>query len=482
MIFSKSQQIALSFIFFLGLLLRVVNIAHESLWFDEVVSLAFTTYSYTDLFSGNRYDPGNPWGYFLLLKAWFELTGLSGYGSRWLACLSYPLTLAATYLLAKKLSGADQRSTLLALILVAFSPPLIFLDREARVYTLFIPLMTYGLLLFFKICEDHLDWKRWLLWVLIMCLGMTLHYYTILIFIIQGIYLVIIYRNQLIAIATRLVLSSILIIISFAHYLPTFILQLEHGGDRYSFTWIYHLIFFPSYSLFGRTIVWKQEGILWVGLLVGVTLILLLPLFFKIIQNREKFKRSGSFLIATVSFLILYSLYSPSISVRYLAWLIPLILIMVAMAWNAIKHRRFKFASAIGITAMMLFSIWNIHNTKFKVDWVGLYAELEKYPSKDLVVVGHQMCEYVFRNFYQKRLNLQQEPYWTFPGAWETRKGSYQDFTEKIEGEKRFYFVKSSHPVNPPKYQQAMNKLEGTISMELLWKSRWLELYRCTRK
>src|SRR3954470_24579169 len=59
----------------LALALRLLGLGHESIWSDEAFTLNITRASALDFLTGKVADPGNPFGYFLLLHGWLDLFG-----------------------------------------------------------------------------------------------------------------------------------------------------------------------------------------------------------------------------------------------------------------------------------------------------------------------------------------------------------------------------------------------------------------------
>jgi uncharacterized membrane protein len=90
-------------------LLRFAALGHESLWLDEAYSLDMARAGYLDLLSGRVYDPDNPTGYFLLLRAWLNLFGSTSIETaRALSALAGTLAVPAVWLLeptSEKCSG-----------------------------------------------------------------------------------------------------------------------------------------------------------------------------------------------------------------------------------------------------------------------------------------------------------------------------------------------------------------------------------------
>src|SRR5947209_4886658 len=86
----------------LALVLRLVGRGHESIWYDEAFSLAMAKAGYHDLITGQVADPGNPFGYFFLLRAWLGLFGSASIETaRALSGVAGALAVPAVWMLAR---------------------------------------------------------------------------------------------------------------------------------------------------------------------------------------------------------------------------------------------------------------------------------------------------------------------------------------------------------------------------------------------
>src|SRR6266478_4871948 len=113
-----------------GLALRLIGLGHESIWYDESFSLIMAEADYADLATGRVADPGNPAGYFLLLRAWQDLLGSRTIETaRALSAVLGVLAVPAVWFLARA-TGVARRAAWLACLLVAVSPPLVYLGQE----------------------------------------------------------------------------------------------------------------------------------------------------------------------------------------------------------------------------------------------------------------------------------------------------------------------------------------------------------------
>ncbi len=244
----------------LALALRLAGNDRESIWFDEAVSLLLaTTAEPIDLSVWRRHDVGNPAGYFLLLRAWFDFWGDAGLETaRSLSAVAGALSVPAVWLLARAL-GTSRRAGQIACFLVAVSPPLVYLGQEARVFALFATVAT--------LTAAAAAWIRrtdrpaaWLAFALGGAVLVHLHYYAGFVLTALGLALLFWAWPRPRALA-RLLGATVFIALVFLPWLPSFRWQMSRGATRTAESAWHHLALLPSASLVGQTLVWKEDGL-----------------------------------------------------------------------------------------------------------------------------------------------------------------------------------------------------------------------------
>jgi 4-amino-4-deoxy-L-arabinose transferase-like glycosyltransferase len=126
-------KITLLFIVLLAAGLRLYMLDGQSFWADEGNSVVLAQKSVSDIITAAAADIHPP-AYYLLLKQWARVFGLSETGARSLSVLFGILTVWGLYLLGTALKG--QRVGLLAALLAAINPFFIHYSQEARMYQL----------------------------------------------------------------------------------------------------------------------------------------------------------------------------------------------------------------------------------------------------------------------------------------------------------------------------------------------------------
>lgn len=178
--FTKSKRADyyyyLGLVVFFAILLRFFWLTHQSLWYDEGLSLINSDAtnlpeSIIKIFSvknANRFQPL----YFIILAAWRNLFGETEYALRSFSALLGIGTTITIYFTALKIYGKNH--ALWSLTIAAFSSFLVYYSQEVRPYSLLLFIAALQLFFFSKILDkkkDHEQIYRYLFWI---CSGLGL--------------------------------------------------------------------------------------------------------------------------------------------------------------------------------------------------------------------------------------------------------------------------------------------------------------------
>lgn len=119
-------------IIFAAFALRVSCLYCQSLWLDEAASAYRTTLPLPALFQDAARNLQAP-GYFLLLRAWVALAGMSAFSLRYFSVLTGILLAPVAYWFAGRYLH-HRRAALLSAALVALNPAHIYYSQETRMY------------------------------------------------------------------------------------------------------------------------------------------------------------------------------------------------------------------------------------------------------------------------------------------------------------------------------------------------------------
>ena len=193
---SKSRRETLVFLFLLVLAfgVRLYGLTYHSLWLDETVSVYLASFRFSEIFrQGMSLQEPNPPLYHLVLAAWMRLFGTSEAGARLLSVFAGTLYLPGVYILARRLFS--RRVALIASVLAAVNPFLVWYSQEARMYALVATLSVWSLYCFVR----ALDTPRcywWTAYVGVTVASLYTHFYAVFLLPAELIFLLLYARTH----------------------------------------------------------------------------------------------------------------------------------------------------------------------------------------------------------------------------------------------------------------------------------------------
>jgi len=365
----------------LGLALRLTGLGHESIWYDEAASMQLAHQPVHALLTGasDARDNGNPAGYFVLLRLWLLLLGgFSVENARALSAVAGALGVPAVWLLARA-CRLPRPAGLLAALLVAVSPPLVYLGQEARVFALFATVATLAAACV-AVLENKGSWWAWLGFAALGALMVHLHYYAAFVLAALGLHLAVwAWRHDRRALG-KLALAALVVVLAFAPWLGVFRWQLQQGATRSSESWLQHLALMPLFDLGGRTLVWKDSGLpAVIAADLAVAALVFAPAAW-LLQRCRPFPWLPLVFAAGVPlFAALVSLKAPMVHSHYLSVVIPAVLLLLAWAlvsgWRQ-GARRLVIAVVLVLAVVTAVSLGRLYAEPHKDDWRGLAARV----------------------------------------------------------------------------------------------------------
>jgi hypothetical protein len=173
----------------LAFALRAAGITAQSLWRDEVDALIFATRPLPELLSMFRQPGQNGPLFFLALRPWLAAVGQSEFALRFPSALAGALAVPIVYILMRALV-ADRRPAIIAALLMATAPYLVWYGQEAKMYAALTVLAPASLLLTVAVARRG-GWWRWVLLYAITSLCFYTHLLAALIVPIQALWLLI---------------------------------------------------------------------------------------------------------------------------------------------------------------------------------------------------------------------------------------------------------------------------------------------------
>lgn len=354
----------------LGLVLRTIGLGWESIWYDEACSLEMAAASFRELVTGDKLDVGNPCGYFILLRCWCLAFGFTIESARAFSGITDIGSIVMTWMLSMAITK-DRRIATTATLLVAINPALIFLAREARVFGLLSTLITATAWLTERILRDSKR-RDWIALAACCVVLPHLHYYTLFVLVSLWIPLVLGRPDGRWKRFGGYVVIGVISAACFLPWSPNFFHQLTLWTAPYN-PWMKHAAYFPVFVFAGRTLIWKQDGLLMMALAQIVVISgIYAPASLSLRRFASKLRvplgiASGVILLAAV----LSVFYDSLLNSRYLSPIIPALLVAWSVAiWNIPDRLRWLRVVAIGLSVIIAAaSLGRMFQINHKHDW-----------------------------------------------------------------------------------------------------------------
>jgi len=354
------MQLIIFPILLLTLFLRLISL-NQSLWLDEATTSLASKMSLADFFTGFMLGDFHPPLYYLLMKGWGSIFGLSEISLRIPSVIFGVLTIYFIYLIAKKVF--DVKTAGIASVLAATSGLLIYYSQEARMYSLVVLLVTALFYLFLE--------KRWLLFsILIPILGMT-DYVALLVvplFLIFG-------REE----RKKVLLCFIPAVLVFALWSPIFLKQISGGLGVEGGNW---------WNILG-VLSWKNLGLIPVKFILGrisfdnkiiyagISIVSVLLYSYLLTAGRPLKKNSSKLILGWLFIPVLLGvLISVKIPVLYyfrFIFCLPALYILAARGISSLSGKFYLLFLSAVILINISSSLIYLFDTRFKREnWRGI--------------------------------------------------------------------------------------------------------------
>jgi len=156
--------------------LTLWNISDAAIWFDEAFSAYIIQFNFLEIARYTATDVHPPFFYWLL-KIWSAVFGTSELGLRSMSVFFGAIAAIFGYLFVRRQFG--RRAALFGIFILALSPLFIRYSQEARMYTLVAALVMAATYVLVRAVESK-SRKLWILYGVLVSLGMWTHYFTAL--------------------------------------------------------------------------------------------------------------------------------------------------------------------------------------------------------------------------------------------------------------------------------------------------------------
>jgi hypothetical protein len=367
-----------------GFLLRLWNLGAQGLWYDEWLTADAMRGGFGDLIHHVAQVEGIGPTYFVAMWGWTRVFGDSEVSLRSVSLLFGVATIPATYAAARAL-GQRQTTGLVAALIVAVHPMLIWYSQEARPYSLlalFGPLSIWA----YVRARDDGTVRDYLVWGGLAAVAVSVHYFAVFLVAVEGVALLAHARAQWRTVAA----GSAPLVVGLAVLAPLAASQHENAASSWiaDFAYSSRLSDIGTSALVGPS---TPEAWLWrpVALIVVVAIVLL-PIAATASARRGAAVAaglgSGALLLAIVTTLV-----GPDVLVsRYvIASLVPLV-VAVAIGLTpeprAGINRALPWLGAFGVAAYCVVAVFvtasiNGDSGLQKPDWRAVSTSVTTNPS-----------------------------------------------------------------------------------------------------
>ena len=156
---------------------RLYGLTYHSLWLDETVSVYLASFPFLEIFrQGMSLQEPNPPLYHLALAASMRLFGSGEAAVRLVSVFAGTAYIPAIYLLARSLFS--RRTALIATLLAAVNPFLVWYSQETRMYALVATLAAWALYFFLRGLETN-RWRWWAAYTVLTVASLYTHLYAV---------------------------------------------------------------------------------------------------------------------------------------------------------------------------------------------------------------------------------------------------------------------------------------------------------------
>ncbi|HID63585.1 MAG TPA: hypothetical protein EYP49_12735 [Anaerolineae bacterium] len=177
------DKIAVIAIIILAFALRIYRLDHQSIWYDEGLSVYFAEQRMGDMLAEIS-TADHPPLYFVALHLWIRIAGRSEFPVRYLSLAWGVMAVPLVFKLSERL--ASRGVGFWAAFLLSISPYHIWFSQETRMYTMVVALSLASVYVFLKLLST---WRTKHLWLCaaLNLLGLYTHFYFVFIILFENV-------------------------------------------------------------------------------------------------------------------------------------------------------------------------------------------------------------------------------------------------------------------------------------------------------
>ena len=285
----------------LGMLYMILCIANirQSVGFDEAYSSYLTRFDFGSIANFTAANAHPPFYYFIL-KGWAHLFGHADFAMRMLSVICGALAILFAFLWLKYKYGL--KAAMIAGFLLSISPVFIRYGQEMSMYTMIVAIV-FAATYFLQLAIDNGQKKWWIIYTILIALGMWTHYYTIFAWCVHLIYLFITYGKNFWK--KKVWVPFIFAILLFLPWAPN--LSTQIGNMRQNKTWTHNVNVSTIADYFAENLYYMTTNEMQNWLLVLATITVLVILFLAV-RYRKQMTMLLSIALVPLIMLVLLSL------------------------------------------------------------------------------------------------------------------------------------------------------------------------------
>lgn len=413
---------------------RVVRLDHQSLWYDEGLSVHLAALSLDQTIAQSAVTDHPPL-HAALLNVWMSLAGSSEFALRFVSLFFGTLAVALTYALARRIGG--NRVGGLAAALIALAPMALWYAQEARGYSVLLVCVLIATLAFLRLIEGDRHRHVWLSYVLACAAAMYTHYFAAFAIVVFNVVYILLWlfvepdRHSLRRL-TQWSLAQLAIVVLFLPWIPNALMQAASNATYFPGHVEWQTVVSDTWRAFttgsgafsgGTFSELPPTTYLWLALIILGTLTPVLP---HLDTSVKRIFLLVSLLMLPLLLMSILAWDRPKFAPRYLLPALPAFVTLTALGIDVLLRFRDRWLAAIILLPMLLIpavdllSIARIHfdppGARPDVRSVTSYIEANEGPRDAILLLGgHQQP--VFDYYYQGAADVIALPPGLLPAA-----------------------------------------------------------------
>lgn len=407
----------------LAFALRSAGLVTHGLWRDEVDAIRFAVFPLPELLRTFLTPGQNGPLYFFLLRPWLALAGETEFALRFFSLFFGVLAVPLAYRLGRLLlPGCSARqaqdagqsrsrpgAALAVALLVATSPYLIWYSQEGKMYSLVVTLGLVSTICFLRLLgAQGSPWRWWLAYVIVTTASFYTHLIAALLVPAHAVILLVGPWSRRRRLGPWLLSLAALVL----PYLPLLAWQVPALLHKVETGYRFYPLDEMLVTLWADYCLGVNAGTGWWALAlfsaVGLAALLYAP--FDTRPGRARLGVVLAWLLVPVLAFFLITLRRPMFTTRYLIFVVPAWLLLLAAGLRAVGRWSRPLAGLllIGLVAANGFNLWTQAHAPFKTDFRGATAHVVKQLQPgDLVLFQIPYGRYSFDYYLEQRAGPQ---------------------------------------------------------------------------